>query len=158
MERERQLVFSSDIWDHYRNEEEILEHYVDTLDLSDEEQEEANPYDLEQEAMEWAYDWIAEDFRDQEVYYMNLFNQSFESFSLKKQNNRWNGSSNVHTEKETDIFKWYEDYKSSYRGLEDVAAYIVNGKLIIEFRHHDATDTVEITGIRYNRPHRFTLE
>lgn len=153
------LVFSSDVMDYYNNDlDELVQDYIAAADFSDEEIATMDKKDLENSAVDWAYNWPSNDFHSEEKYYMDYFDKMFDKFIINIVFSNWRGRSSVNTEKTPHLQSWYETMKISYRGLDNIAVYIKNGKLVIEFRHHDATDVAEVTGYINGKPKRFTLE
>jgi hypothetical protein len=159
---EKRILFSSDINDFYSSDKELVDEYLDLYweeyDLTEEDLKNINPEDFINDAIEWVNDFVQTDFKVDEAYYMRLINESFEEFKVVITFKNWRGFEQKESKKIYDIKKYYEALKNSYSDLDQIRAYIQNGKLYIELQHHDATDIIEVIGIEYKKPKRMSFD
>lgn len=159
-ESNRQLLFSSDYTDYYLEDEQLVNDYLDSMwdNLDLEEEQDINPQDFLDAAIDWAYDWVSGAFRDDYERVVQELNFKYENFKVKRKVCRYDGC-RMASEKVYNIKEFLEEQESKYRSLDHIRGYLSNGKLTIEFQHHDATDAIEIIALNENlKPIRISLD
>lgn len=151
------LLFSSDVGDHYKSVDDLIEEYISAMDFSAEEISSMTNDELEDLALEWADNWIAYDAQESMQTILEALDQNYDSFKVHLNLGTWRGTTRKMMTVE-EIKDFVNDMKRNYRSLDDVAAYLMNGRVVIEFRHHDATDSIEIMALENGRPTRITRE
>ena len=159
-ENNRQLLFSSDYTDFYLDDEQLVNDYLDSMwdNIELEEDEEINPQDYLDAATDWAYDWVSGVFSDDYDRAIDQLNFNYNNFKVRRKVCRYDGC-RMASEKVYNLKQYLNEYESSYRGLDHIRGYLKNGKLTIEFQHHDAADVIEIIALNENlKPIRISLD
>jgi len=151
------ILFSTDVMDHYRNNEELIDNYVDFNGLNEEDVMEIAEDELLDMAYEWAYEWVNYDAKELMDSVLNRLDNMFETFKVRMLFKTWRNSTTV-TETIEGIEDFVDNFISSYRGIDNIMAELKNGKIIIWASHHDATDGIEITALQNGRPIRIKEE
>lgn len=151
-----ELLFSTEIWDHFNNFDEMSEMFFETMFLDDEEVEamvsELSTEELETQILDWASDMVEDDFNDEQNRIFDLLDSTYESFKVYELFNSWQGDPIKTKGIENSVRRYYERIVSKYGSFESISAFLKNGKLILELRHHDATDIFEIVAQNSRRP------
>lgn len=149
----KNILFSTDVFDHYKNIEEMVENYIEAYNLSDEDVSDMSTAELEDAALNWTSTWVAEDADDQLRELLERLNQEFETFKVYLDLGSYRGRRQV-MERTDDIEEFINRLINDYRHIDDIAGYAKSGKVALELRHHDATDVVQIVAMQDNKPAR----
>jgi len=156
------LLFSGDLWDHYKNFDELFESYLDTMSFSDEELEEItqnmSQEEIEEMVYNWAYDWTNEDYEDQFKSTLDFLDSTYEEFRVHMMFNNWQNKPIQTTEKAMSATRFVNNVLDEYKSIDSVTGYLKNGKVIFKVEHHDATDYIEIVALQNGRPTKIVMD
>lgn len=151
-EVQKSIIFSSDPFQYFGSTKNIVQNYLDNNEMTMEEAlESMDEYDLEKYAIEDAYDILNHIYEDEQEYYLKNINQKYFSFK---------GIHNSEEFIEADLEKWFHDYTWNSRSLNEVTAYLANGRLVFEFLSGNANypDVYIFTAYNAKKPVRITID
>lgn len=155
---EKKILFSSDPFEYFGSLNVIVENYLANIDMTMEEAlEEMSESQLQDAAIEDAHDIINTIYEEEKDYFLRLINERYYTFKLR---NEAGGRSSDKVENVPDIAAWYHNYTYNARSLNDVTAYLANGRLVIEFHSGNASwaDRYIFTAYNRKRPARITID
>jgi len=143
------VLFSSFIDDHFKDDNAMMEFYMENnygLDGTSEEIE--DPDELMNKALEFCQSYITDLYDSEKNYVLSQMDKmGFDNFRADMDMGRWNGRS-TGIEEFVSIKEFYQILVSGYRGgLENIGCYLDEGRIYFKLAHHDATDNVSITAM-----------
>lgn len=154
----RKLLFSTDIWELYRDIDSIVEEYQEIVDPD--ELEGLTREELEADAIEYVQEMHMH-FAADEMWRTidELDNKDVSKLRVKmKSKNRYHGDREVEAHTIISMYSFLKSLIDSYRSDLDISIYLQNGKVLIKITHHDATDYIEFLAYdNNNKPKRMSL-